>query len=92
MACFRRIALLLLLPKLSDFDLIGRHARWIPVEDPAFIGAFAGMTNKSQWVPVMPVPDFVRDDGFPMNAGSSTGIQPIMALCCPNESLNSGIN
>jgi len=84
MACFRRIALLLLLPKLSDFDFIGRHARWIP--------AFAGMTNKSQWVPVMPVPDFVRDDGFPMNAGSSTGIQPIMALCCPNESLNSGIN
>jgi hypothetical protein len=46
----------LMKPKLSDFDFIGRHARWIP--------AFAGMTNKSQWVPVMP--DLIR---HPVNHG-----------------------
>jgi hypothetical protein len=53
--------------KLSDSDDLERRGLWIP--------AFAGMTNKTQRVPVMSVPDLVRDDGSPMNAGSLTGIQ-----------------
>jgi len=69
------------LPKLSDFDFIRRHARWIP--------AFAGMTKKSHSVPVMPVPDLVRDEGSPMNAGSSTGIQSMVMPVCSVKSLNS---
>ena len=40
------------------------------------------MTNKTQRLPVMPVPDLVRDDGSPMNAGFSTGIQSrVMPVC-----------
>jgi hypothetical protein len=41
------------------------------------------MTKKPQSVSVMPVPDLVRDDG--------SGIQSIMALSCPNKSLNLGL-
>ena len=46
------------------------------------------MTNKTQRVPVMPVPDLVRDDGSPMNAGSSTGIQSMVMPVCSGKSLN----
>jgi hypothetical protein len=49
------------------------------------------MTNKTQRVPVMPVPDLVRDDGSPMNAGSLTGIQSRMMWVCSFKSLNLGL-
>jgi hypothetical protein len=67
---------------LSGSDDLERGVLWIP--------AFAEMTNKTQRVPVMPVPDLVRDDGPPMNAGSSTGIQSLMMWVCSFKSLNSG--
>jgi hypothetical protein len=54
----------LLKPKLSGSDHLESRELWIP--------AFVGMTNKTQRVPVMPVPDLVRDDG--------SGIQPLMML------------
>jgi hypothetical protein len=46
------------------------------------------MTNKTQRVTVMPVPDLVRDDGSPMNAGSSTGIQSLVMWVCSFKSLD----
>ena len=70
----------LLLPKLNEFYVIGRHALRVAVVDPTLIGASAGMTKKSLWVPVMPVPELVRDDG--------SGIQSILARDFPEKSLN----
>jgi hypothetical protein len=58
------------------------------------------MTDKTRRVPVMPVPvqdpvfigNLVRDDGSPMNAGSSNGIPPSMMPVCAKKSLDSGAN
>jgi len=67
---------ILTIPKLSDSDDIESRGVWIP--------AFAGMTNKTQRVPVMPVPDLARDDG--------SGIQSMVMPVSSGKSLNLGFN